>query len=52
MSYLYLFILVFFSGMITVIAKHYNNKNAILEGASGIYNILYPIGAAMTYGVI
>ena len=52
MSYLYLFILVFFSGMITVIAKHYNNKNAILEGASGIYNILYPIGAAMTYGVV
>ena len=51
MSYLYLFILVLFSAMITVIAKFYNQKNARLETASGIYNILYPIGAAITYGV-
>ena len=51
MSYLYLLVLVFFSGMITVVAKLYNNKNASLEGASGIYNILFPLGVAMTYGV-
>ena len=52
MSYLYLVILVFFSGMITVVAKLYNNKNTALEGATGIYNILYPLGVAMTYGVV
>ena len=51
MSYLYLLILVFASGMITVVAKLYNNKNGAVEGASGIYNILYPLGAAMTYGI-
>ena len=52
MSYLYLLILVLASGMITVIAKFYNNENKIFEGASGIYNVLFPIGAAITYGVV
>ena len=51
MSYLYLLMLVFFSGIITVIAKLYNGKNSVLEGSSGIYNILYPLGATITYGV-
>ena len=52
MSYLYLLILLFFSGMITVIAKLYNNKNAAASDASGLYNILYPIGATIMYGVV
>lgn len=51
MSYLYLLILVVSSGMLTVVVKFYNNKNGSVEGASGIYNILYPLGVAMTYGV-
>ena len=51
MSYLYLLILVVSSGMITVAAKFFNNRNGSLEGASGIYNILYPLGAAITYGI-
>lgn len=52
MSYLYLLILVIASGMITVIAKFYNNKNSTLEGSSGIYNMLYPMGVAITYGIV
>ena len=51
MSYLYLLILVLFSGMVTVIAKFYNIKNAQLEGSSSAYNMIYPIGAALAYGV-
>lgn len=51
MSYLYLLILVVASGMITVVAKFYTGKNSSFEGASGIYNVLYPIGAAITYGI-
>ena len=50
MSYLYLLILVLFSGMVTVIAKLYNIKNAQLEGSSSAYNMIYPIGAALAYG--
>ena len=44
--------LVFFSGMVTVIAKLYNNKNKAFEGSSSIYNILYPMGVAITYGAL
>ena len=49
MSFLYLFILVLVSGMVTVIVKFYNKRNEGVGNASGLYNILFPVGAAITY---
>lgn len=49
MSFLYLFILVLVSGMVTVIVKFYNKRNEGAGNASGLYNILFPVGAAITY---
>ena len=48
MSFLYLFLLVFVSGMVTVIVKFYNKRNEGAGNASGLYNILFPVGAGAT----
>ena len=45
MSFLYLFILVLVSGMVTVIVKFYNKRNEGVGNASGLYNILFAVGA-------
>ena len=52
MSYCYLALAMTFSAMITIGGRLYNNKSKDLANASGLYNMLVPIFASLSWLVI
>ena len=52
MSYCYLTLAMTFSAMITIGGRLYNNKSKDLANASGLYNMLVPIFASLSWLVI
>ncbi len=52
MSYLYLFMAMVFSGLITVAGRLYNNKNQGIANVSGLYTFLTPLFNALFWLVL